>query len=152
MGKVKVEDIQHLLNTNEVDENKLEKWLVVIDSKVTNSFICEFSDYAATRLTSVAAFQLYNYIKHHRLVMNSDTFNFRPANFIEYAAVSKRTVYNALNELLENEIIYKTEYKDTYFINVLVCFKGSIMRFLKSKKSNTFYAKLASRDSRGKNS
>lgn len=44
--------------------------------------------------------------------------------------ISQATFYNALNELLEKEIIFKTDTTGFYFINIAYVFNGDRLRFI----------------------
>lgn len=140
LGNVSKEELSHI----DKDIHNVEKWLCEVNNRVTNSFVCEFNNYAAKVLNSVNSFKLYGYIKHHKLIMNSDKFNITSQEIADELDINLRAAQRALKELKQSEIIYKTDYKDTYYINVLVVFKGNLAKFIKNKKNN-FYVKLTDR-------
>jgi hypothetical protein len=82
----------------------------------------------APKLTRPALL-LIEYIKLI-LISDTNTVYIKSDDFTKYSKLKKSTYYNAVKELISNNIIYESGVKNKYIINIKYIFKGSIINYL----------------------
>lgn len=93
----------------------------------TSTFVKVYDDaYGTLSKLSKTARAVLDFIIHKKLEYNKDEFILYVKEYAVENNVSERTTYVGLNELLEKEIIYLSDYSNKYFINLKYICRGSM--------------------------
>jgi len=120
---------------NEISEEQLEAWKCKARTTYKTQFVYEFTDYPY-RVLNELGMKAYGFIKHHKLKFHTDEFTLSIEDIMTELSIKKTAAYNVIKHLLDVKIIFKTDYKDVFYINVLIVFKGNIKRLLDIKLNN----------------
>ena len=89
---------------------------------------------ALSQLTT-QGFKLWLFICHKKLIFNIDVISFTPNEYAEAMEVSIPTVYRAIDDLINNELIARRKnFTNSYHINPSMFYKGTRKHLLSNAK------------------
>jgi hypothetical protein len=106
----------------------------VDEEKFTKVYLSQFSAFFDLKTQGI---KVFGYIMT-KLVASQDTFMFLIKDAMKYTGYkTKESIYRGLAQLVEAEIIARTEHDIIYFINPLVAFNGNRITYAKTYVKKT---------------